>query len=162
MNLYTISDRYEQALIEFEDTELPDEVIADTLEALEGELIDKGKNVAAFIKNMEADVKAIKEAAKAMRDRASVMERRANYLKLLLLNTMQKHKINEISCPWFVIKPRRNPPAVTITNADNISKKYLKEVIEYKIDKKMIAADLRLGAVVHGAEFTQRWRLDIK
>ena len=108
MNLYKISKRYEQALIEFEDTELPDDVVADTLEALEGELVDKGKNVAAFIKNMEADVNAIKEAAKAMRERATAMERRTNHLKMLLLNTMQKHEIHEISCPWFVIKPRKH------------------------------------------------------
>lgn len=148
--------------MEFEDTELPDDVIQDTLEALEGELVDKGKNVAAFIKNMEADVQAIKEAAKAMRDRATVLERRSNYLKLLLLNTMRQHEINEISCPWFVIKPKKNPPAVTITDADAISKKYLKEVVDYKIDKKLIAADLKLGASVIGAEFTQGWRLDIK
>ncbi len=162
MNLYKISEQYENALIEFEDTELPDDAIQDTLEALEGELVDKGKNVAAFIKNMEADVAAIKIAAKAMRDRATVLERRSNYLKLLLLNTMQKHEINEISCPWFVIKPRKNPPAVSITNAEILSKKYLKEVVEYKIDKKLIAADLKLGAVVNGAELTQGWRLDIK
>ncbi len=162
MSLYKISKRYEQALIEFEDTELPDNVVMDTLEALEGELVDKGKNVAAFIKNMEADVKAIKEAAKAMRDRASAMDRRTNQLKLLLLDTMQKHEIHEISCPWFMIKPRKNPPAVTITDADILSKKYIKEITEYKIDKKLIAADLKLGAVVSGAELTQGWRLDIK
>jgi len=100
MNLYKISDQYQQALIELDDLDLPDEVVADTLEALEGELREKGKNVAAYIKNMEADVIAIKDAAKAMTARASMIQRRSNYLKLLLLNTMQQHEINEISCPW--------------------------------------------------------------
>lgn len=162
MQLYKIANQYQQALATLDDMDLPDEVIADTLEGLKGELQEKGKNVAAFIKNIEADVKAIKEAEQTMRDRRSTLQRRADWLKLLLLNSMQNSEITEISCPWFVIKPKKNPPSVNITNSDVISKKYKTEVISYKIDKKLIAADLKKGAVVNGAEMIQGWRLDIK
>lgn len=162
MNLYQISDQYDKALAELNDMDLPDEVVADTLEALEGELVDKGRNVAMFIKNMEADVTAINTAAKAMKERANTLNRRVDWLKAILLDTMRKHDLTEISCPWFVIKPRKNPPSVLITNESVLSKKYKVETIDYNINKKLIAADIKLGALVNGAEMKQGWRLDIK
>ncbi len=162
MKLYEIANQYQQALATFDDLDLPDDVIADTLEGLKGELQEKGKNVAAYIRNIEADVKAIRDAESAMRDRRVTLQRRVDWLKVLLLSSMQKSEITEISCPWFVIKPRKNPPAVNITNDKVLSKKYIKEVITLKIDKKLIAEDIKRGAVVSGAELTQGWRLDIK
>jgi len=142
--------------------DLPDEVIQDTLEGLSGELREKSKNVAAFIKNMEADAKAIDDAAKTMKERANVLKRRVDWLKALLLDTMRKHNITEISCPWFVIKPRKNPPSVLVTNEVVLSKKYKIETVDYSIDKNLIAQDLKLGVLVYGAELKQGWRLDIK
>jgi len=162
MKLYEIATQYQQALATLDDLDLPDEVIADTLEGLKGELQEKGKNVAAYIKNLEVDVKAIKDAEQAMKDRRLVLQRRVDWMKTLLLNSMQNSEITEISCPWFVIKPKKNPPAVHITDAAKLSKKYKIEVVDYKIDKKLIAADLKKGALVNGAEMTQGWRLDIK
>ncbi len=162
MKLYEIATQYQQALATLDDLDLPDEVIADTLEGLKGELQEKGKNVAAYIKNIEADIKAIKDAEQAMKDRRATLQRRTDWMKLLLLNSMQDSEITEISCPWFVIKPKKNPPAVKITDAAKLSKKYKIEVVDYKIDKKLIAADLKKGALVNGAEMSQGWRLDIK
>jgi len=162
MRLYEIASQYQQALATLDDLDLPDDVIADTLEGLKGALQEKGKNVAAYIKNIEADVAAIKDAEQAMKGRRAVLQRRADWMKTLLLNSMQNSEITEISCPWFVIKPKKNPPSVNITDANAISKKYKIEVVTYKIDKKLISADLKKGAVVNGAELTQGWRLDIK
>jgi len=162
MELYKISNQYQEALAKLSDFDLPDEVVADTLEGLKGELVDKGKNVAAYIRNLEADVYCIKEAAKRMVDRSAVIQRRADYLKNILLQTMRDNEITEISCPWFVIKPKKNPPSVNILDANMLSKKYKSEIFTVKIDKKLIASDFKQGAVVAGAELTQGWRLDIK
>ncbi len=162
MELYKISNQYQEALAKLSDFDLPDEVVNDTLEGLKGELVDKGKNVAAFIRNLEADVYAIKQAAKQMAERGAVIQRRADYLKAILLDAMRTNEITEISCPWFLIKPKKNPPAINITNVDLLSKKYKFESVTIKVDKKLIANDIKQGAVVAGAEVTQGWRLDIK
>jgi Siphovirus Gp157 len=162
MELYKISNMYQEALFKLSDLELPDEVIADTLEGLKGELIDKSKNVAAFIRNLEADAYAIKQAAKQMNERGAVIQRRVDYMKKLLLDTMQANEITEISCTWFLIKPKKNPHAVKVTDSNLLAKKYKKEVTTMSIDKQLIASDLKQGAVVVGAELTQGWRLDIK
>ncbi len=162
MKLYEIANQYQQALATLDDMSLPDEVIADTLEGLKGDLEVKGKNIAAYIRNLEADAAAIKDAEALMAARRKTIDRRTKWLKLLLLDAMQKSELTEISCPWFVIKPRRNPPAVDIVDETVLSKKYLKQVVTTKIDKKLIAADIKLGAIVNGATLKQGWRLDIK
>jgi len=162
MELYKISNQYQEALAKLSDYDLPDEVVADTLEGLKGELVDKGKNVAAYIRNIEADVYCIKQAAKQMDDRSAVIQRRADYLKKILLQTMRDNEITEISCPWFVIKPKKNPPSVNVIDVNLLPKKYRSEVFTIKVDKKLIASDLKQGAVVAGAELKQGWRLDIK
>jgi len=162
MELYKISNQYQEALAKLGDFDLPENVVNDTLEGLKGELVDKGKNVAAFIRNLEADVFAIKQAAKQMTERGAVIQRRVDYLKATLLDAMRINEITEISCPWFLIKPRKNPPAINITNTDLLSNKYKSEVFTIKIDKKLIADDIKRGAVIPGAEMTQKWRLDIK
>jgi len=162
MELYKISNQYQEALLKLSDMNLPDEVVVDTLEGLKGELVDKGKNVAAYIRNLEADVYCIKKAAEQMIKRSSTIQRRADHLKSLLLDTMRVNEITEISCPWFVIKPKKNPPAVEVFDANLLSKKYKSEVVTIKINKKLIASDLKLGAMVVGAQMKQDWRLDIK
>lgn len=162
MELYKISNQYQEALVKLGDFDLPDEVVADTLEGLKGELVDKGKNVAAYIRNLEADVYCIKQAAKQMAERAAVIQRRADYMKKLLLDTMRTNEITEISCPWFLIKPKKNPPAVKVFDVNLLSTKYKSEVSTVTINKKLIADDIKQGAVVAGAELTQGWRLDIK
>jgi len=65
ISLYHMTEQYRQAMAELTDANLPEEVVADTLEALEGELLQKGQAVAAFALNLGAEVEAIKAAEKA-------------------------------------------------------------------------------------------------
>ena len=64
MSLYHMTEQYRAALAELSDADLPEEVVADTLEALEGELVQKGQAVAAFALNLGAEIEAIKAAVK--------------------------------------------------------------------------------------------------
>jgi hypothetical protein len=71
LSLYQISGNYLQALdiLTDPDHDLPADVIANTLEALGGELEDKAVNVAKFLRNMEAVAEAIKAAEADMAKR---------------------------------------------------------------------------------------------
>lgn len=162
MRLFEYTAQYKQALITLDDLELPDDVVADTLEALRGDITEKGKNVAMYIRNMEADIHGVKEVRRGFDVRLKAMENRVKSLKDYLLNNMQAAEITEISCPLFVIKPRKNPPAVLITDEIVLASKYKKKHMEIKIDKTKIKNDIKDGKTVGGAELTQSWRLDIK
>ena len=162
MHLYEYTAQHQKALVELNDLDLPDDVVADTLNALVGEIEEKTKSVVAYMRNLNADVVAMKNAEQEIKQRRNRIERRIAWMDNYVLTNMQANNITEISCPYFLIKPRKNPPAVNITNADEIPKKYLTEVVSFKVDKKQIKEDIQAGEVVAGAELSQGWRLDIK
>ena len=54
LHLYEIANQYQQLKALEDMTDLPAEVIHDTLQALEGELQVKAVNIAKFIENLEA------------------------------------------------------------------------------------------------------------
>ena len=162
MNLYEYTEQYRRALIALHDMDLDDDVINDTLQGLQGDIEKKGKNIAMFIRNIEADVKAIKEAEKMMGKRRNALETRIKWTKNYLLTNMQIAGISTISCPYFAVTLKKNPPSVTIVEESAIPEKYT-TILEMKhIDKKAIADDLKKGNVVEGAALTQELRVDIR
>lgn len=162
MKLYEYTEQFLIAENELSDMDLPDDVIQDTLDGLRGDIQVKGKNIGAFIKNIEADIDMLKAHEKQVKDKRLRMEKRITWMKNYLLTNMQRVEITEISCPLYTIKPRKNPPAVWLTNESAISDKYKIEVKTIKIDKNSIAKDLKAGKTVTGAELHYGWRLDIK
>ena len=76
--------------------DLDDQTIADTLEAEGGDLIEKGKNVAAVFRNLESDAKQIKEAEQQLAERRKAIEKRAESLKNYLKTNMEVAGIQNI------------------------------------------------------------------
>jgi len=162
LKLYEYTDQYLQLMNDLQDTDLPDDVIADTIEGLKGEIKLKGKDLGSFILNMDANVAMLKELEAKTKNKRLAMEKRNAWLKSYMLTNMQATEITEISCDYFTIKPCKNPPAVWFTNEDLIPGKYKTKVTTIKINKTAIAKDLKSGVPVMGAELHQGWRLDIK
>ena len=57
-NLYEITQDYMTILAMMEDPELDPQTLADTMEAVEGELEVKAENYAKVIRNLEGDIKS--------------------------------------------------------------------------------------------------------
>ena len=60
-NIYEIASDWFRVQDMMEDPELDPQTLADTLEAIEGELEVKAENYAKVMKNLEGDIAAIKE-----------------------------------------------------------------------------------------------------
>ena len=101
-------------------------------------------------------------AEESIKERRQQLERRQKWIEQYVLDGMLTSEISVIETPYFSIKTQKNPPAVNILEADEISDKYKTEVVTYKIDKKKIKEDIKAGKVVAGASLTQGWRLKIK
>jgi len=161
-NLYEINERFSKAIALFEGDEFDEQTVTDTLEAIEGEFQEKGKNIAAFIGNMKAEEAAIAEAIKNMTHRKKVLANKAASMKAYLLENMQAAGINKIECAYFVISIKKNPPAMIIENDDDVPEKYV-SIIEIKqIDKALMKSDLKGGVEVSGAHLETKYRVDIK
>jgi len=164
MSLYDLSANYLQALDTLTDPELdlPMEAIADTLEALEGELQDKAVNVAKYMKNMEAMIKAIKEAEQNMARRRQTLENRAQWLKDYLKGNMEACGFQKIESPWFRLAIQKNPASVNVFDENAVPTQFKKEVVTIKIDKTAIKNAIKSGEDVPGAKLMNGSRLAIK
>jgi hypothetical protein len=97
MKLYEISEQYDSALnalLYAED--MPEDAIQDTLEALEGELMEKGKAVAAYTLNLAAEIDMIDAHIKAMQAKVKVLKSRDQWLRHYLKTNMLRVGITEI------------------------------------------------------------------
>lgn len=163
MKLYELSEQYSAALSELTDADLPAEVIADTLEGLQGDVEEKSKNVAYFIGNLEAEAAAIEAAAKQMLARAKSIKTKAANAKDYLLHNMQRCEISEISCPHFVIKVKQCPPSVVVAEGAAIPDEYMRPPKAPEPDKtKLKNAILKEGMAFDGVSIINNQRLEIK
>ena len=144
--------------------EIPPERIADTLEALEGDIKEKAVAVAAFTRNLDANADAVREAAKQMLSRADRIEKRAENIRAYLLFQMQAASISKIECPWFTLAVRKNPPSVVVDDEALIPPEFIVQPPppSARPDKDAIKRDLRAGTEVPGAHLFAAERLEIR
>ena len=161
--LYQLAAEYRALADRLHDLDLPDEVIADTLEAEAGDIIEKGTNVAKAFRNLEAMAEQIKQAELQMADRRKALEKRAASIKQYLHANMEKAGISKIESPWFCIILKKNPPAVAIDDEASIPADYMREIpATLQPDKALIKQAISDGFDVPGCHLAQGTRLEIK
>jgi len=163
--LYTVADRYLQDLEKLSDLDLPEEVVRDTIEGLQGDMQEKCTNVAAFIRNTESLADQIKQAEQAMAARRKALESRADRIRQYLLENMQRTGITKIDSPWFKIALANNPPSVVVDDEDTLKFAYpefVKVVTTESLDKAAIKEAIKAGQIVEGAHLVQSERVTIK
>lgn len=151
MKLYELTAEYSQLqqLIEAEDFD--EKTIADTLESIQGEILDKGKNVAAYFQNLEAAAEALKAAEARIADRRKAIESRAEWLKEYLRSNMERCGISKIECPEFVVTLGKPRDVCEIVNEDDLPDDYVKTKITKSPDKALILKAMKDGYDVPGA-----------
>lgn len=164
-SLFSLTEQYRslQALAESE-TDIPDEVIADTLEALGGELELKVQNVARFALNQDAMAEAIECAADAMKARAQRLRKRTAHLRNYLLTNMQAAGLQRIETPEVVLAIKNNPESVVVFAEGELPERFMvqPEPPPKRADKAAIKAALKAGEDVPGARLERGQRLEIK
>lgn len=155
--LYEITESYRQALEMFTDPEqdFDPQMVADTLESLEGTLEAKAANVAAFFQNLEVTANAIREAEKRMAQRRKAIEKRVESLRQYLQNNMEACGITKIESPLFSISLRKSPPSVVIDDEQSLPPDYVEQVVTTKPNKMLIKQAITDGFDVPGAHLEQ-------
>jgi Siphovirus Gp157 len=165
VRLFEITSQF-KALAALEDSdELPPEVIADTLEGLEGDFEAKTIAVAKFILSLEANAAAIEKAADAMALRAARISKRAESIRHYLLLQMQIVNWNrKIEADDIVIARRNNPVAVQVSDERTVPKDYWRQppAPPPQLDKKLIKEKLQAGVEIPGCYLEAGERVDIR
>lgn len=162
MPLYRLADEYIAIAKALADNELPEEVVADTLEGASGDLENKAWNVAALILQFEGEAAMIKDAEVRMSARRKSLERRSEWMRGYLLVQLIRCGVSELDSPEFVIRVRDNPPKVIFDDEDAIPKVYKQRETVITIRKDEIRKVLLDGKKVAGTHLEREKRLAIK
>jgi len=166
LTLWQLTDQYLQALqVLTSDDDIPPEVVRDTLDSLEGSLVVKAQNVAAYTKMLEDHSDAIgAEIARLAAMQKRVLRHAAKLHDYLRENMIRSGiaKIEATQAPFFRLSIKRNPPRVVIDYEDMIPKEFLRTRTVTEVAKDEIKRAIQAGQDVPGAHLEQTERLEIK
>ena len=164
MSIYELTADYMQIMEMMEDPELDPQTLADTMEAVEGELEIKAENYAKVMKNLEGDIEALEEEVRRLTSRKKALENNIQRMKAALQGMMEVTGKTKFKTQLFSFNIQRNAPAVIIDIDDiaNMPEEFLKFKAP-EVNKTAIKEALQSGADLEGiAHLTQSNSLRIK
>lgn len=167
MKLYEIANDYQALMNAIENDEIPEEAIADTLEAIKGEIEVKADNIACLLKNIEADVAAFKAEETKLAERRKAKEKAYDRLKEYLSDTLQRLDIKKVETARNKITFRKSESVVLADEAAFVewAQKNNDSLLTYKAptaNKTAIKKALNDGAVIEGAEIRVNQNIQIR
>jgi hypothetical protein len=163
MQLYKITNEYENVFNQVDENgEITSEMI-DTLDALKEDFENKAVCVATYIKNLEAEEAAITQAMEDMKTRKTRLSKQVGSLSDYLQFHMQRLSIKEIkTCPFFKIRIKQCPPSVDVISEDFIPAEFWREKTVTLLDKIKLKEALNEGIEIPGASIQRKIKLEIK
>ncbi len=162
MKLFEIVSEYRNALENLtidEETGVINGIEA--VEALQGDIADKGESVALYIKELEAFAADIKAEEKKLKERREQAEKKAEYFKTYLAACLDGAELAKLETARVRVSFRKSV-AVDIIDETALPLEFLKIVEDVKIDKTAIKKAIDGGAVVAGAMLRHNRSLQIK
>lgn len=133
-SLYELTYEYNQVLEMMEDGTIDEQIIQDTLEAIEGELEDKADSIAKIIKQAKTDAEVIEREEKRLNARKKMLLANADRLKSYLEGAMIATGKKKFKTALFGFSVGRNAPSVVVDDEKAIPKEFWKAQ-DPKLDK---------------------------
>ena len=150
-NLYEIGSNYLRVQDMAGDPEIDPQTLADTMEAIEGELEIKAENYAKVMKNLEGDLVAIKAEIDRLTSKKKTIENNIKNMKATLQSVMEVTGKTKFKTELFSFGIQKNAPSVVIDEQyiKNIPEEYLK-FREPEINKPAIKDAINNGVDLSG------------
>lgn len=157
-NLYEVTGNLLELQSMLEDS-VDDEVLKDTLEAVQGEFDYKLEQYAKVIKNLEADVDALKNEAKRLTDKRKVLENNITRLKQAMFDSMKTTGTTKVKGQLFTVAIQKNGGKVPVIMAEGTTTEHLPDQLVKVVespDLDAIREVLEAGKVVEGFSLGER------
>lgn len=167
LKLYEISTQYRQLAERLADMDMDAVTVADTLEAsgLTDALPDKAQGVEMVARAAEMHCPAIDAEIARLQALKGRRQKIAQGLRDYLKWNMENAGVERVECPLFTLTLKKNPPAVEVLSVADVPIDYwttpTPKPPEPRLDKKLIAADIKAGKVVPGCDLVQHTRLEV-
>lgn len=142
MTLYELSQEYLNLLTLAEDPDVDPEILADTMEGIDGEIEEKADCYARIIRQMEADAAALKAEADRITNRRRTIENNIRTMKNRLEDAMIATGKVKFKTELFSFGIQKNPARVVIDDPTKIPAGFLIPQ-EPKIDTAAIKNSLK-------------------
>ncbi|MGS1815197.1 siphovirus Gp157 family protein [Klebsiella oxytoca] len=146
--LYEIANDYAKLL----DEDLEPELIADTLEGMEGELKDKIEQLLAICKNETGYAERLKEEAKSLNERAAATLNRVERIQEYISLALSTAGLKKIRAGIHQVTIRSPSESVEIVDSSAIPAKFVEYETTIKPDKLAIKHELKAGHQIPGAQ----------
>ena len=159
-SLYKLADEFlELAQVLVNESEMPNEIIEEILDAHSGDFSEKAWNVAAMVLQFDAEADMVRAAEKRMSARRKTLESRADWLRDYLLLQLIRTGTNELSSAEFVVKICDNPPRTIIDDEDAIPDDFKEAETVITIKKAELRSAMLDGEIIPGAHLEKGKRL---
>lgn len=167
MKLYEIANDYIALLNAIDEGEIPEEAIADTLEAITGEINEKADNIACLLKDLDADIVAIKAEETRLAERRKAKEKSAERIKQYLADTLQRMSIDKVETARNKISFRKSESVEVLDEYSFIqwAQENREELLTYsapKVNKTEIKKALKSGDEIAGVRLVINQNIQIK
>lgn len=166
MKLYELANDYLALVEAIENNEIPEEAIADTLEAITASIEDKADNIACLLKNLDAEVNAIKAEEVRLAERRKAKEKSQERIKQYLSETLQRAGLDKIETARNRITFRKSESVEVDEDAfiewAEIHRDDLLTYSAPKINKTEVKKALKDGIEIVGAELRIKQNIQIK
>lgn len=159
--LYELTNEYLQLLEMAEDPDVDPETLADTMEAIGGEIEDKADGYARVMKQIEANAAGIKSEIDRLTARKTSMENNIKRMKESLQAAMEATGKKKFKTALFSFNIQKNPTSLKIDDPDAVPESFLIPQPP-KVDSAAIKDALKAGAVYDFAHLAQGESLRIR
>lgn len=166
MKLYELTNDYMSLMQAIDNDELPEEAIADTLEAITAGIEEKADSIACLLKNLDAECKAIKAEEERLAERRKSKEKSIERIKQYLSESLQNAGIDKVETARNRITFRKSEAVEIVEEVfikwASLNRDDLLTYSEPKANKTEIKKALKSGAEIVGAELRINQNIQIK
>lgn len=159
--LYQLTEAYQELLSMALDPDIDPEALADTMEAIDGEIEVKADGYAKVMKELKAIADARKAEAKRLLDGAKSVETNIDRMKAALMTAMKLTGKTKFKTELFGYGIQKNPPSLKIDAPDRVPAEFLISQ-EPKVDSAAIKKELKEGVVYDWCHLEQSESLRIR
>ena len=153
-SIYEIKGRFLTILDMLESSDLDPQMLADTMEGIEGELEIKCENYAKVLKNLEGDVEALDNEIRRLTSRKKTLENNIKRMKEAVRDVMIATGKTKFKTELFSFSVQSNPASVVLDteDLDTLPDEFIrikKEVDKAAIKEALLKGDEKLGGYAH-------------
>lgn len=148
--LMDVAAEYREALVKLGDSDLPDEVINDTLEGMKGALEVKATSLAGFAERLDGEAAVLKKRADLIAARAKAVTARADRIRAFVFNAMKLAEVTLIETTDFKIRRKKGAWKLIVDTPTQVPNEFMRfpDPPAPEIDKAKALATLSDGKTV--------------